>query len=145
MIIGLLAIAGILAGSAPLAEAVSPKSEILDVLDRSAAAWNQGNVDGFMEGYAADPETLFVGPKGVLRGFEQVRDKYHRTYEKDPRGMGTLSFTNVEIRPLGPDHALAIGKWNLVRGTGQEPASGYFTLTFERRPAGWRIICDHTD
>jgi uncharacterized protein (TIGR02246 family) len=139
---GWLVLAGALAASSP---GDSGAAGVRKVLEQSAEAWNKGNVDGFLESYANDPQTLFVGAKGVVRGYDAIREKYHKGYEKDPRGMGTLSFTELEIRPLGPDHALAIGRWNLVRQPGNGPDSGYFSLTFERRPVGWRIICDHTD
>ena len=38
------------------------------VLEAQAAAWNRGDIDGFMEGYARSPQTTFVSGDEVTRG-----------------------------------------------------------------------------
>jgi ketosteroid isomerase-like protein len=59
--------------------------------------------------------------------------------------MGTLGFSGLEIRLLGPDYAAVIGRFHLDRsaGAGGE-ASGIFTLLFHKTSQGWKIILDHT-
>ncbi len=56
--------------------------------------------------------------------------------------MGKLEFSGLKIRPLGPDDALVLGYWHLKRRVGD--LGGVFSLVFQRFPAGWRIIHDHT-
>jgi ketosteroid isomerase-like protein len=56
--------------------------------------------------------------------------------------MGTLSFTELEFRPLSPLYIMAVGRFQLERG-GDAP-HGRFTLIFRRTNAGWRIVHDHT-
>ncbi len=56
--------------------------------------------------------------------------------------MGKLEFSELEIRQLGPDAALVLGRWHLQRQAGD--IGGIFTLVFQKFPDGWRIIHDHT-
>jgi ketosteroid isomerase-like protein len=56
--------------------------------------------------------------------------------------MGTLTFSDLEIEPLGPDSAVALGRWDLKRANNNP--HGRFTLVFRHTPDGWRIVHDHT-
>ncbi len=56
--------------------------------------------------------------------------------------MGKLDFSGLEIRALGPDSALVLGRWHLQREAGE--IGGVFTLVFQRFSEGWRIVHDHT-
>jgi beta-aspartyl-peptidase (threonine type) len=56
--------------------------------------------------------------------------------------MGKLTFKDLSIEPLGPDHALVRGRFHLELK--KHTATGLFTLIMKRTPAGWRIIHDHT-
>ena len=105
------------------------------------AAWNRGDIDGFMEGYARSNATEFVSGDKLTRGWQTVRDRYKKKYDSREK-MGKLTFSDSKITPLGPDAALVLGRWKLVR-KGDKP-HGIFTLLFRRTPAGWRIVHDHT-
>ncbi len=111
------------------------------VLDAQVAAWNRGDIDGFMEGYSHSPKTAFVSGDEVTRGWQTVRDRYARKYDSRDK-MGTLTFSDVEITRLGDDAAIALGSWSLQRKDDQP--HGKFTLLFRRLPEGWRIVLDHT-
>jgi ketosteroid isomerase-like protein len=54
-----------------------------------------------------------------------------------------LRFEEVAARPLGDRYALLTARFILFRA-GQTTASGPFTLVFERRADGWKILHDHT-
>jgi len=56
--------------------------------------------------------------------------------------MGHLEFSELEMRRLGPDAALVLGRWHLTRNAGN--LGGVYSLVFERFPEGWRIVHDHT-
>jgi ketosteroid isomerase-like protein len=50
---------------------------------------------------------------------------------------------------LGPEHepahAVVTGHFHLTRSAaGGGDASGVFSLVFEKKPTGWKIILDHT-
>lgn len=115
--------------------------EIRAVLRAQQDAWNRGDVDGFMNGYARGESTVFVSGDEVTRGWQTVRDRYLRKYS-DRAKMGTLTFSDLEIEPLGPDSALALGRWELKRA--DDNPHGRFTLILRRTAEGWRIVHDHT-
>lgn len=117
------------------------RAAILAILKAQQTDWNQGNIRGFMAGYWNSPELTFAGSKGFTRGWEPVLTRYEKTYADKP-AMGTLEFAELEIRPLGPDAALVLGRWHLQRQAGD--IGGIFTLVFQKFPEGWRIIHDHT-
>jgi beta-aspartyl-peptidase (threonine type) len=111
------------------------------VLSAQQAAWNEGKVDVFLDGYWRSAELTFSGSNGVARGFDAVRERYKKSYP-DRQAMGKLDFSELEIRMLGSDAALVLGHWHLTREKGD--VGGVFSLVFERFPNGWRIIHDHT-
>ncbi len=119
----------------------SPREAITSVLTEQQSAWNRGDVNAFMKGYWDSPELTFAGTSGITRGWQPVLARYQKNYP-DQKAMGHLDFSDVEVRPLGKDAALVLGRWHLQRVAGE--LGGVFTLVFERLPEGWRIIHDHT-
>ena len=111
------------------------------VLDQQVAAWNRGDIEAFMRGYAQSPETTFVADDRITRGWQTVLDRYRRAYNTRAK-MGRLAFSELEIKRLGKDAALVLGRWELKRE--QDAPHGRFTLIFRRFPEGWRIVHDHT-
>ncbi|MGB9430639.1 MAG: nuclear transport factor 2 family protein [Candidatus Acidiferrum sp.] len=119
----------------------SHATAITSILADQQSAWNRGDVDGFMKGYWDSPELTFAGSSGITRGWQPVLERYRRNYP-DHKAMGHLDFSEVEVRPLGKDAALVLGRWHLRRDS--DELGGVFTLVFQRFPEGWRIIHDHT-
>src|SRR5205085_3414760 len=117
------------------------ESAIRDVLDAQAAAWNRGDIEGYMNGYDRSPNTEFVGGDSITRGWQDVLDRYKKRYDTREK-MGTLTFSDLEITMLSKDAALVLGRWRLKRAN-DEP-HGTFTLLFRKRKAGWRIVHDHS-
>lgn len=116
-------------------------ADIQSVLTNQQDAWNRGDIDAFMRGYARSASTVFVSEDEVTRGWETVRERYRVKYS-DHAKMGTLTFSEVEVTMLSPDAAVVLGHWQLKRAN-DEP-HGRFTLIFKRLPEGWRIVHDHT-
>jgi uncharacterized protein (TIGR02246 family) len=130
----------VLACAAP-EQASTSVAEIQSVLTAQQDAWNRGDIDAFMNGYARSASTVFASQDEVSRGWETVRDRYRVKYS-DRTKMGTLSFSEIEVTMLSPDAAVVLGRWRLRR-INDEP-HGRFTLIFKRLPEGWRIVHDHT-
>jgi uncharacterized protein (TIGR02246 family) len=130
-------------------EAPSPTSEqpaltrqIVTQLERAASDWNQGDLDGFLSDYAPESTTTFVDGRRARHGFDFIRDNYARWFAPGAR-RDSLRFEEIEVRPLGPNHALVTARFILERA-GAVTSSGPFTLVMERRSGGWKILHDHS-
>ena len=124
---------------------MSDRQAVAAVLDRSAAAWTRGDLDGFMACYEDGLETTYIRPDGPVRGAAAVRAMYAARFKTGGHGMGRLTTNLLDVRPLGADYALVTGRYRLERVTAEGgDAQGVFTLVFHRSTAGWRIISDHT-
>ncbi len=133
----LLAIPAPAHGGADVAAAV--RAELV----REVAAWNRGDLDGYLSGYERAPTTTMVGAT-VLRGWDAIAAMYRKKYGDRAR-MGTLTFGDLEVRPLGAGWALALGHWALARDAAAGgPVGGWFTLTLHQGRDGWHIVVDHT-
>jgi hypothetical protein len=51
-------------------------SQIQSVLSAQQDAWNRGDIEAFMNGYARSTSTVFVSEDKVGRGWETVRERY---------------------------------------------------------------------
>ena len=118
--------------------------EVRKLLLDSQDAWNRADLVTFSSFYDDSPDTTFIGKEVTHGGPKEVLARYRRGYPT-PEAMGRLTFSEIEVRPLGDGYALAHGKFALKRtAAGGGDASGRFTLVLRRTPAGWRIIHDHS-
>ncbi|MGZ4988918.1 MAG: YybH family protein [Limisphaerales bacterium] len=127
--------------SAAAARTPNAVVQIRSILRAQQDAWNRGDIDGFMNGYARSVSTVFISEDSVRRGWETVRARYRQKYS-DRAKMGTLSFSDIEINLLSSHAAVVLGRWRLERA--KDRPHGRFTLIFRRLPGGWRIVHDHT-
>jgi len=128
---------------APAAAFVDADREaIVGLLEAQRQAWNRSDLDSFMIGYLESEELVFTSGGNIRRGWQTTLDNYRKNYGSRPEGMGTLEFDVLELRPLGADGAVMLGRFRLVDTP--SPSSGVFTLVFERTAAGWKIVHDHT-
>ncbi|MBI2929939.1 MAG: DUF4440 domain-containing protein [Verrucomicrobia bacterium] len=123
------------------ADRAASETAILAVLEQQAKDWNEGSIEKFMRGYSRSETTRFASGGNVRLGWQAVLDRYQQTYG-DRAAMGTLTFSDIDIRVLSADAALAFGRWHLKRD--KDEPSGLFTLLFRKTADGWRIVHDHT-
>jgi ketosteroid isomerase-like protein len=116
-------------------------TEIHAVMSAQVAAWNRGDIDGFMDGYARSDMTEFVSGDKITRGWQTVRDRYRKKYTSR-EAMGSLTFSQIKVTQLNVDAAMVVGRWQLARK--KDKPHGIFTLFFRKRAEGWRIVHDHT-
>src|SRR3989449_5576041 len=117
------------------------EAAIRAVLNAQAAAWNRGDIEGYMDGYDRSPDTVFVSGDHINRGWQTVLDRYKKNYDSREK-MGFLTFSDIEINILGKEAAVVLGRWHLKRAN-DEP-HGMFTLLFRKTKSGWKIVHDHT-
>jgi uncharacterized protein (TIGR02246 family) len=126
----------------PTLSAQTPAVE--QVLKDSQAAWNRGDLAAFASYYEDSPDTTFIGREVVRGGVAAILERYRRAYPTR-EAMGTLTFSEIAVRPLANGIALSTGKYALKRSaSGGGDAAGRFTLILKRTTAGWKIIHDHS-
>ena len=118
-----------------------PGAEIRRVMNEQTAAWNRGDVGGYMDGYERAETTTLISGDSVTRGWQVVHDRYKKNYDT-PEKMGTLQFSELEIKPLSEFYAVATGRWQLTRD--KDTPHGRFSLILRRTSDGWRIVQDTT-
>lgn len=116
-------------------------ADIRRVMNAQAAAWNAGDIEGYMKGYQNSPELVFVSGDTVTKGWQPTLDRYQKRYDSRAK-MGTLAFSDLEIEVLSKDSAKVLGSWALARES--DNPKGKFTLIFRKFKDGWRIVHDHT-
>lgn len=117
------------------------EADILEVMMYQTAAWNRGDIPGFMDGYLKTNELVFVSGDTVTRGWQQTLDRYKKSYDS-PAKMGVLSFKDIEVTVVSKDAAYVLGSWAIKRE--KDAPQGKFTIIFRKLKEGWRIVYDHS-
>ena len=115
--------------------------QILTVLETQRQAWNNFDIDEFMQGYLKSDKLVFSGSNGPIYGWNFVKDRYLKTYSSNEL-MGYLDFEINDLFLISKKVALLLGKFNIKRDN--ENLSGYFTLVFKKIKGNWYIVSDHT-
>ncbi len=118
-------------------------ADIRAVLDAQVAAWNRGDLEGYMAGYWRSPELEFYSGATITRGWQQTLDRYRQRYQSGGREMGTLTFSELRIEPIDGKNAFVTGRWQLAMKKGDSP-SGLFTVLLRKFGDGWKIVHDHS-
>lgn len=114
---------------------------IKNLMGKQETAWNKGDIEAFMLGYAKNDSLLFVSKSGVNYGYQTALEHYKKGYP-DTAAMGKLHFELLQLKPMGSEHYFVLGSWHLTRSIGD--VGGYFTLLFKKIKGEWFIIVDHT-
>lgn len=117
--------------------------DVTKVVLAQEAAWNRSDLDAYLSYFkdAKDTEAVLNGP---VRGLDNIRSAYHASFpNKD--AMGQLEQSEVEVRELGADYALATGRYRLTRNRKNGgDAQGNFIEIFGKTPEGWRLVYSQT-
>jgi len=111
------------------------------VFDTTAAGWNRGELPVYLSGYA-DTATA-MGAGGLVRGVQGIEGQMRAGFWNTGRPLQSLSYDHLEIRPIGPDQAIATGQY-ILTGGGRPNRTGWFTTIWVRTARGWRMVHDHS-
>lgn len=114
---------------------------IREILEEQTKAWNQGDIEKFMQGYWKNDSLMFIGKTGINWGWQKTSENYKRNYP-DTMAMGKLSFDIILVKKLSSEYYYVVGKWMLARSIGN--LSGYYNLLFKKINGQWFIIADHS-
>jgi uncharacterized protein (TIGR02246 family) len=82
---------------------------IQKMMSDSADAWNRGDLPAFASYYEDAPQTTFMGREIVRGGTQAILERYRKSYPNRD-AMGTLTFSEIEVRPLVSGLALVTGE-----------------------------------
>jgi ketosteroid isomerase-like protein len=114
---------------------------VRNILAEQSAAWNKGDIEGFMKGYWKNDSLMFIGKSGVTYGWNNTLNNYKKGYP-NAAAMGQLTFTILKVKSLSEQYQQVVGKWHLQRSQGN--LEGHFTLLFQKIKGQWVIITDHS-
>ncbi|MEN8117593.1 MAG: nuclear transport factor 2 family protein [Bacteroidota bacterium] len=117
------------------------KSQVISLLDKQIEAWNQGNLEKFMETYWKSEKLVFVGSRGPTYGWQATLDNYKKGYP-DKAAMGKLEFKILDIYKIDTKTVFVIGRFELAREA--DNLAGHFTLVLQKIEGKWLIISDHS-
>ena len=119
----------------------SDAAAIKAVFDTTAAGWNRGELPVYLSAYV-DSATA-MGSNGLERGVQGIERQMRGGFWRTGRPLQMLSYDHLEIRPIGPDQAIATGQY-ILTGGGRPNRTGWFTTIWVRTPDGWRMVHDHS-
>ncbi len=114
---------------------------VRNTLAEQTTAWNNGDLEKFMDGYWRSDSLVFIGQKGPTYGWGNTLNNYKKNYP-DTVAMGKLDFDLISVKRLSVLYFSVVGKWHLKRSAGDE--GGSFTLLFKKIKKKWVIVQDHS-
>lgn len=138
------ALAGCQSSPAPMAtESAADSIAILKLINTQVNAWNDGDIDTFMQTYWQSDSLRFASGGNVRQGWDETIARYKTTYP-DRATMGVLNFEDLDIKQLAPTWTMVFGRYRLTREAPLSNATGLFTLLLEKKAGNWIIVHDHT-
>lgn len=117
------------------------KAKIVSILDKQEKAWNEGNLELFMDTYWKSDQLVFVGGRGPTYGWQATLDNYKKAYP-NKAAMGKLDFKILDISIIDTKTIFVVGRFELTREIGD--LAGHFTLVIQKINNKWVIISDHS-
>ena len=136
----LLALGLVAAAQPARASPASERAAILSTIERMESAWNRGNFRGYMAGFK-NPDVVFVSGGKFQAGWHGTLDHYVRAYGGSAERRGKLHFYNMKVDLLGPDAAMLVGQYRLIRGA--RVTEGVNTRLFRKVHDKWLITMNH--
>lgn len=118
------------------------KLAVKSAMAKQVQCWNNGDINGFMDGYWKSDSLRFLGRRGLTKGWQTTLDNYKNSYP-NKKSMGKLVFTQISFEPLNEKQIFVVGKWSLERE--KDTLSGYYSLLWKKIDSQWKVIFDHTN
>tara|TARA_B100000902_G_scaffold32432_1_gene38834 strand:+ start:1697 stop:2092 length:396 start_codon:yes stop_codon:yes gene_type:complete len=117
-------------------------NKIKDVLKQQKESWEEGDINGFMQGYWKSENLVFTSLKHKpAYGWKETLKRYQERYPTKA-SMGELKFEIIEVMLTSKNKAKLKGKWQLIRK--EDNPNGIFWLDFKKLDDNWLIIKDST-
>ena len=115
---------------------------IKKILSSQQECWNNGDIDGFMQGYWNSEKLVFTSLNHKpAYGWKNTLERYKNSYPTKS-SMGELRFEILNLKLISNTTATLKGKWELIRQ--KDHPNGLFWLDIERFDNNWLITKDST-
>ena len=118
--------------------AADPTTEIESVLDYFAEMWDEGDLNAVRSYYHRD--FVLVTSEGTISLGQRLDDL--ETIMEPGKDHGDLNFSEIKVKSLGKEHAMAHGRTSLKFNDGTE-FSTFFSTVYVKTPFGWKAILTH--
>jgi hypothetical protein len=115
---------------------------IKKILSSQQECWNNGDIDGFMQGYWNSEKLVFTSLNHKpAYGWKNTLKRYKNSYPTK-FSMGELRFEILNLKLISKKTATLKGKWELIRQ--KDHPNGLFWLDIEKFDNNWLITKDST-
>lgn len=115
---------------------------IKKILSSQQECWNNGDIDGFMQGYWNSEKLVFTSLNHKpAYGWKNTLERYKNIYPTKS-SMGELRFEILNLKLISKTTATLKGKWELIRQ--KDHPNGLFWLDIEKFDNNWLITKDST-
>ena len=115
---------------------------IKKILSSQQECWNNGDIDGFMQGFWNSEKLVFTSLNHKpAYGWKNTLERYKNRYPTKS-SMGELRFEILNLKLISKTTATLKGKWELIRQ--KDHPNGLFWLDIERFDNNWLITKDST-
>jgi hypothetical protein len=115
---------------------------IKEILNAQKECWNNGDIDGFMEGYWNSEELIFTSlSHEPAFGWKNTLERYKNSYPTK-ESMGELKLEFLDLKLISKNTASLKGKWELIRES--DNPNGLFWLYLQKFDEKWLITKDST-
>lgn len=115
---------------------------VIALIHKQEAAWNSGDLVGFMAGYWHSDELMFISARGITLGWKATLANYQKHYSTSSI-MGQLTFDLMYVEEHTPTLVTVVGEYHLVREQ-SEGSHGIFSLIVKKFDDAWFVVSDHT-
>ena len=117
-------------------------NNIKKILSSQQECWNNGDIDGFMQGYWNSEKLVFTSLNHKpAYGWKNTLERYKNSYPTRS-SMGELGFEILDLKLISEKNASLKGKWKLIREN--DHPNGLFWLDIEKFDNNWLITKDST-
>ena len=115
---------------------------IKKMLSNQQECWNNGDIDGFMQGYWQSEKLIFTSLRHKpAYGWNNTLERYKNSYPTKS-SMGELKFQILDLKLISKTTAILKGKWELIRE--KDNPNGIFWLDIDKFDKDWLITKDST-
>ena len=115
---------------------------IKQALNTQKECWNNGDIDGFMQGYWNSEELIFTSlSHKPAFGWKNTLERYKNSYPTK-ESMGEIKFEFLDLKLISKNTASLKGKWELIRES--DNPNGLFWLDLQKFDKKWLITKDST-